>query len=606
MTLAAGYVMGLVVVALVLFAIDALRIDVVALILLLLLTIPSRWIEGLLTADEAVAGFGSTTIVVLIALFILTAGIIRTGVVERLGLRLAAIGSTRPVGFSRFLVLAVAAISAFVSNTVTTAVFLPLALGASKRAKFPASKILIPIAFASILSGTMTVIGTSTNLVVAGQMRRLGMEPLGFFEMTKVASVIAVIGIFYLIFVAPRLIPDRGQAEVDKPGPDRKFRTEVVVAPKSKLAGKTLAQLGLSDVMDLFVVHIRRRSRRVPRPFAHDRIQPGDEIVVEGRASEILAVKDVAGMDIKPDVKADTKRAEHEDKKDPKQEQRIVEAMVLPRSPLVGKSLSDAGFREETGLTVLGVHSTRRDPKVEKLSDRTLRASDVLLLQGTQKHIEELPHESLLVLDDVSGHHPRSPRGIVAATIFIACMALGASGTFALPIALLLGVLAMIVTRCLTPEEAYASVDWRLLVMIGAMFAFGAAMEKSGAAAWIAGGIVEHVSPYGSYAVLASFFIVTILLSQPMSNQAAALVVLPVAVHTAHQLGMNPRSIVIAVTLAASCSFLTPLEPACLLVYGPGRYRFIDFARIGFPLTLIMFVISMLLVPVFWPLQAAS
>jgi di/tricarboxylate transporter len=255
---------------------------------------------------------------------------------------------------------------------------------------------------------------------------------------------------------------------------------------------------------------------------------------------------------------------------------------------------------------VLGVHSARKDPKVEKLSERKLRASDVLLLQGTPEDIEGLPQESLLVLEDVSGHHPRSPRGIVAATIFVACMVLGATGVFALPIALLIGVLALIVTRCLDPEEAYAAVDWRLLVMIGAMFAFGTAMEKSGAAAWIAAGIVEHVSPLGWRAVLASFFVITILLSQPMSNQAAALVVLPVAVHTANQLGMNPRTVVIAVTLAASCSFLTPLEPACLLVYGPGRYRFIDFARIGFPLTVIMFVIAMLLVPVFWPLAPAS
>lgn len=603
MTLAAGYVMGLVVVALILFAIDALRVDVVALILLLLLTVPSRWIEGLLTADEAVAGFGSTTIVVLIALFVLTAGIIRTGVVERLGLRLAAIGGTRPVGFSRFLVLAAAAISAFVSNTVTTAVFLPLAMGASRRAKISPSKILMPIAFASIMTGTMTVIGTSTNLVVAGQMKKLGMEPLGFFEMTPVAAVIAGVGLVYLIFVAPRFIPDRGAAEGTKIGAQRTFRTEVVVTPESRLAGKSLAQLGLSDVMDLFVVHIRRRSRRVPRPFARDtdktdKLEPGDEIVVEGTSSEILSVKDVAGMDIKPEVKlSEPTHGEG---------MRIVEAMVLPGSPLVGKSLTDAGFRDETGLTVLGVHSARKDPKVEKLSQRRLRASDVLLLQGTPKDIEGLPQESLLVLEDVSGHHPRSPRGIVAASIFIACMVLGATGTFALTVALLIGVLAMIVTRCLTPEEAYASVDWRLLVMIGAMFAFGAAMEKSGAAAWIAAGIVEHVSPLGSRAVLASFFVITILLSQPMSNQAAALVVLPVAVATANQLGMNPRSIVIAVTLAASCSFLTPLEPACLLVYGPGRYRFIDFARIGFPLTVIMFVIAMLLVPVFWPLTAAA
>jgi di/tricarboxylate transporter len=509
-------------------------------------------------------------------------------------LRLASIGSTRPVAFSRFLVLAASAVSAFVSNTVTTAVFVPLAIGASKRAKIPASKILLPIAFASILTGTMTVIGTSTNLVVAGQMIRLDMKPLGFFEMTPVGAVIAVFGLTYLVFVAPRLTPDRGLAEEERAGSQRTFRTEVVVAPQSHLVGKTLAQLGLGNVMDLFVVHIRRRRRRVQDPFPTDRVRAGDEIVVEGRAKDILSVKDVAGMDIKPDTKLGTEDAQAA-------QRRIVEAMVLPGSPLVGKSLRDAGFHEETGLTVLGVHSAAGRATADKLSRLRLRANDVLLVQGLPEDIDALP-ESLLVLEDVSSHHPRSPKGWLAATIFAGTMVLGASGILGLPVAFLIGVVAMVATRCLSAEEAYAAIDWRLLVMIAAMFAFGRAMETSGAAEWVAKGIVEHVQPYGMRAVLAAFFVVTIVLSQPMSNQAAALVVLPVAVQTAHLLGMNPRALVIAVTFAASCSFLTPLEPACLLVYGPGRYRFFDFVRVGFPLTVIMFVIAMILVPVFWPL----
>ncbi len=594
MTPATMYVLCLLVVALALFAIDALRVDVVALILILLLTIPGRWIKGLPTPEEALAGFGSTTIIVLVSLFVLTAGVIKTGVVERLGLRLASIGSTRPLAFSRFLVLAAGLVSAFVANTVTTAVFVPLAIGASKRAKFPASKILMPIAFASILTGTMTVIGTSTNLVVAGQMNRLGLEPLGFFEMTPVGAVIAVVGMLYLLFLAPKLTPDRGSAEAEHVGSQRKFRTEVVVTPESKLVGKTLAQLGLANVMDLFVVHIRRRTSRVRHPFPTDEVRAGDEIVVEGRAQDILSVKDVAGMDIKPEAKLSAEEPSGTQK-------RIVEAMVLPRSSLVGKSLREAGFHEETGLTVLGVHSARAPGTSEKLSDQRLRATDVLLLQGPPEDIDDLP-DSLLVLEDVSGHHPRSPRGWIAALIFAATMALGASGVLPLAIAFLAGVLAMVISRCLTAEEAYEAVDWRLLVMIAAMFAFGRAMETSGAAEWIARGIVEHVSAYGPHAVLASFFVLTIVLSQPMSNQAAALVVLPVALQTAHLLNMNPRALVIAVTFAASCSFLTPLEPACLLVYGPGRYKFSDFARVGFPLTVIMFVIAMFLVPVFWPL----
>jgi di/tricarboxylate transporter len=593
MTLAAAYVLCLMVVALVLFALDFLRVDVVALILLLLLTVPGHWIPGLLSAEQALAGFGSGTIMVLIALFILTAGVVKTGVVERIGLRLAALGGSRPVALSRLVILSAAAISAFVSNTLTTAVFVPIVIGASRRANVPASKLLMPLAFASILSGTITLIGTSTNLIVSGELPRHGLAPLGFFEMAPVGIVVAVVGLAYLIFLAPRLIPDRGAADAAKPASARKFRSEVVVTPKSPLAGKTLAQLRLGDILSLFVVNVRGRSRRKPRP--HDRLREGDELVIEGNAQDILSVKDLAGMEIKPEVELSDPAAKTPDT-------RIVEAMIMPRSNLVGRTLGDARFHESTNLTVLALHAAHQNRKVENISSWALRPSDVLLLQGKNEDIERLSSENVLLLEDVSAHHPRSPKGTLAAAVFIGAMVLGATGVLALPVAFLAGVLGLVLTKCLSPEEAYAAVDWRLLVMIGAMMAFGKAMETSGASAWTAGLVVDHVSPLGGMAVMAAFFLLTMLLSQPMSNQAAVLIVLPIAVATAQKMGLDPRSIVITVTLAASCSFLTPLEPSCLLVYGPGRYRFFDYARAGLPLTLIAFVATMLLVPIFWPM----
>jgi di/tricarboxylate transporter len=593
MTLAIGYVLALMLVTLVLFASDALRVDVVALIVLLSLTIPSKWIPGLLSADEALAGFGSDTIVVLIALFVLTAGVIKTGVVERIGLRLASLGSSRPVAFSRCIILAAGMVSAFVSNTLTTAVFLPLVIGASGRAKIPASKLLMPLAFASILTGTITVIGTSTNLVVSGQLDKYGLAQLGFFELAPVGGAIAFVGMLYLLFVAPRLIPDRGAADAKKPAAGRTYRSEIVVTKKSPLAGKTLAQLRLGDVLSLFVVNIRRSTRRILHPWQTDELREGDELVIEGSAQDILSVKDVTGIDIKSDAELTS---------DKTSDTRMVEAMVVPRSPLVGRSLRAARFRETTGLTVLALHSAHEHRTVDKISTWRLRASDVLLLQGKNEDLERLPEESLLLLEDLSAHHPRSVKGTTAAAIFIGSMVLAATGALSLPIAFLLGVLALVVTNCVTPEEAYAAVDWRLLLMIGSMMAFGAAMQKSGASAWIAGLVVEHVSPLGGVAVMAAFYLLTMGLSQPMSNQAAALIVLPIAIETARTLGVDPRTLVITVTLAASCSFLTPLEPSCLLVYGPGRYRFSDYARAGFPLTAIAFVLAMLLVPLFWPL----
>jgi len=591
MTLAAAYVLILTVVALVLFASDFLRVDVVALILLLALTIPQRWIPELLSPQEALTGFGSETIVVLISLFILTEGVIRTGVVERLGLRMASFGGSRPAAFARLILVSAAAVSAFVSNTLTTAVFMPLVIGASRRAKMPASKILMPLAFASILTGTMTVIGTSTNLVVTGFLKQLGMEPLGFFEMTPVGAVIAAIGMVYLLFLAPRLLPDR-EAAVESGAPDRKFAAEVIVDEKSPFAGKTLAQLRLGDVMDLIVVGVRRSTRKLLQLRDDAKLEEGDELIVEGRAQDILSVKDVAGISIKPETK-------HEPESAREDSSRMVEAMILPRSNLVGRTLAGMRFSHVSGFTVLGIHTAGAKGDVRKISQRQLRPSDVLLLKGNADDFDRLP-KGMLLLEDVSAHHPRSQKGPLSAAIFAGAIALGASGLLALPIAFLLGVLLLLLTRCLRAEEAYASVDWRLLVLIGVMLAFGTAVVKTGASGWLAQLVVDHVSPFGGYAVMAAFYVLTMVLSQPMSNQAAALIVLPIAVETARTLNLDPRPLVIAVTLAASCSFLTPLEPACLLVYGPGRYRFSDFMRVGFPLTLIAFVTSMIMVPLLW------
>lgn len=279
------------------------------------------------------------------------------------------------------------------------------------------------------------------------------------------------------------------------------------------------------------------------------------------------------------------------------------EAMVLPRSRFAGRTLKESRFREQTGLTVLAIHSAGGPDRIEKLSDIQVNPSDVLLLQGTVDALERLGEQrDLLILEDVSAHHPKRRKAPLAAAIFAVSILAGVTGLVPLVIAFIAGGALLVMTRCMTAQDAYESVDWRLMVMIGCMIAFGLGMEKSGTATFLSDLIVRHVSPLGSTALLAAFFIVTVLLTQPMSNQAAALVILPVAIGVANKLGLNPRTFVMCVTFAASCSFLTPLEPSCVLVYGPGRYRFLDFARVGFPLTVLVFVVSMLLVPVIWPL----
>jgi len=599
MTWDIAYLLALLVVALVLFSRDVLPLDVVALILLLLLVLP----PGLLTATEALAGFGSETIVTLASLFVLTAGVTRTGCVERLGLRIAGLGREHPVALIRLLLVGATAISAWISNTVTTAAMLPLALGSAQRAGLPVSRVLMPLAFATILASGVTVISTSTVLVVAGELPKYGLPTIGFFEMTPVALVIMAVGLLYLIFVAPRLIPERTAAGdttesatgvVDRYAL-RTYLTEAIISPGSPMAGQRLGESRLGEAIDLVVVGLRRGETRILAPRPGVLLAEGDILLLEGRAKDVLAIKDAAGIEIKPEMALSDPDFVSEDV-------RMVEALVLPRSDLLGGTLEDVRFRQRTGITVLGIHSSGVGRARKPLSRHRLEAGDILLLQGHRRDLERLDDDNLLQLEDKSGHHPRTPKATIAASVFIGAILLASSGLLPMSIALLLGMPALILTRCLTTEEAYESIDWRLLVMIAAMMAFGSAMSKTGTADWLAGLVVTWISPLGGLAVLAAFFVLTVVLTQPMSNQAAALVLLPVAVQTAAVMGIEPRPLVMSVTFAASCSFLTPLEPSCVLVYGPGGYRFFDFVRVGGLLTVVVFAIAMLLIPLFWPL----
>jgi di/tricarboxylate transporter len=588
-----AYVLALLVVALVLFAWDVLSVDIVGLLVVLLLAG-----GGVLKPDEALSGFGNETILLLISLFVLTAGIVRTGVVERVGLWLASIGAGKPASLTRIILGSAAAVSSVLSNTVTTAVFLPIMIGVARRSAVALSRVLMPLAFATILAGSVTLIGTSTNLVISSQLSRYGLKPIGFLELAPVGLGITVFGLLYLFYLAPRLMPDRGEREMTDRYDLRRYLSEALIQPGSRLAGKSLAESQLGSAMNLNVVGIVRGKRRTLAPGPHATLAENDILIIEGKAEDILSVKDAGGIEIRADVKP-----ELSDRDLQSEQIRMKEAMVLPLSRFAGRTLKESRFREQTGLTVLAIHSAGGPDRIEKLSGIRVNPSDVLLLQGTVEALDRLAGQGdLLILDDVSAHHPRRRKASLAAAIFVISILAGVTGLVPLVLAFIGGGVLLVISKCMTPQEAYESVDWRLMVMIGCMISFGLAMEKTGTASFLSELIVRHVSGLGSTALLASFFVFTVLLTQPMSNQAAALVVLPVAIGVANKLGLNPRSFVMCVTFAASCSFLTPLEPSCVLVYGPGRYRFFDFTRVGLPLTALVFVVSMLLIPVIWPL----
>jgi di/tricarboxylate transporter len=427
-------------------------------------------------------------------------------------------------------------------------------------------------------------------------MTEYGLEPLGMFELTPVGLPILAIGLIYMFFIGIRIIPVR-ETVIEEFSDFRvtTYLTETVILPESPLVGKTLGDSGLGRDLDLTVLRIVRGERDYLAPRSDLKLLGGDVLVVEGHKDEILKIRQTAGIDIKADVKLSDPSLQTGD-------YRLVEAVLLPKSPLVGRTLKGLSFRERFGLQVLAIN--RHGETIHhKISEARLQLGDILLLQGNQSNIRALQEDNTFrILGWIDRKAPNQRRAPLAIAGFAGALFLGTIELVPLTVAVFLGVLFVFLTRCITPEEAYREVEWRALILIGCMLGVGGALEYTGAAEYLASVIVRIVGTSNPIYLLGGFFILTLLLTQPMSNQAAAAVILPIAIQTATQLNLNPRAFAVMIAVAASCSFLTPLEPACLLVYGPGNYRFFDFIKVGSILSLIIFMLALLLVPAFWPL----
>src|SRR5215212_6316735 len=584
-------------VAVALFATERIPIDIVTILLVIALVV-----TGVLTASEAFAGFGNDIVITISGLFILTGGLVKTGVIDVIGRRLHKIAGGNEFRLTVLVMVVAAASAAVLKNTTTTAMFVPVVLGMCARARVPPSKLMMPLAFGAILGGTCTLIGTSTNLAVSGAITRYGMQPFSMFELTPVGVAIVAVGLLYMLLVGLRLLPRRGGAEeLTEQYHIREYMSEVLVLPGSPLVGKTLAEANVGDELDLTVVGILRGKQSRIAPSANERIEAEDLLLVQGRIEDILRVKNETGIEIKADFKLSDQVLESGDVE-------LFEATVLRGSDFNGRTLKGLQFRQRFQLTVLAVNR-HGVALLSKISTLPLRFGDVLLVQGKREHIEQLVMDGhLLLLEEVSERRGRATKrrwALLAFGVFL-FFSITHPPQVPLAVAVLFGVLILLVTRAIRTQEIYDLIEWRLIVLIAGMISFGTALEKSGADKYLADLIVQFVGGYGGTAVLAGFFILTVALTQPMSNQAAALVVVPIAVKTAISLGLNPRTFAVIVTYAASCSFLTPLEPACVLIFTPGRYRFFDFVKVGSILTVAVFAVVMLLVPTVWPMTQSA
>lgn len=587
----------LLVVAIILFATEKIPVDVVGLLLVMALVITQ-----VLTVQEAVAGFGNEIIITIAGLFVLIGGLTKTGLVDMIGRRVGQLAGNNVFILTALIMILAAASASLLKNTTTTAMFLPIVIGLAAKTGIAPSKLLMPLAFGAILGGSCTLIGTSTNLAVSGSIQRYGQAPFTMFELAPVGIVTLLAGLVYMLVIGRRLLPDRGGGEsLTEQYRMREYISELLVLPDSPLEGKTLAEANLTQNLDLNVLGIiRSDGEKINAPSASERIRRRDMLIVEGTMPDILHVKEEAGLEIKPDFLLSDTELEGGSVE-------LFEVLVLRNSRLANRTLKSLAFRERYNLTVLAINRHGRT-FVNKLSAIELNFGDVLLVQGRRAGLDLLAgDEDILVLEDLSATaNTRFEKRKWAVAAFLLFLALSLSGVLLgfhipLPLAVLAGVMLLLVTETVYHRELYSLIDFRVLVLIGCMMSFGVAMESTGADKFLAALINEQLGQYGPNAVLAGFFGLTVALTQPMSNQASALVVLPVAVQSAVALGVNPRTFIIAITYAASFSFITPLEPASVLVYTPGHYRFMDFVKIGSILTVIVFALAIVLVPVFWP-----
>jgi len=566
--------------ALISFIFEWLPVDITAITVTVVLMV-----LGLVTPEEGISGFGNNATITVMAMFILSAGISKTGVIQIIKRVLMSWGGESLERQIFTMGILVGPVSAFINNTAIVAIFLPLIEDWSKQKKISASKLMIPLSYATVMGGMMTLLGTSTNILASGTSQRLGFREFHLFEFTKLGIITFSLGLLYLTFVAPRILPSRKSltGSFDEDYGLKDYISEVVVTPRSPLIGKTVRFSELQKKFDIGVLELIRGQTRFTQPLSDKVLDAGDILVVRGSRENLLQIREENGLDIVPDVKFQENGLESSLQSG---EEEIAEVLLLSNSRLSGSTLRELRFRERYNATVLAI---RRGEELvyERLGRIPLRFGDVLLVQGPRQSFLGLQTtREMLVIEQRDATTYRQNKAWITIAILI-CVVLSAALEIApILVSAWVGVVLMIITGCLKPGEIYGAIRWDVIFLLAGLIPLGIAMEKSGATAWLADQLVAIGGDLSGYWILVFFYLVTALLTEILSNNATVVLMIPVAVEVAKALSLNPFAFMFAVTFAASNSYMTPIGyQTNTMVYGPGGYRFLDFTRVGAPLT---------------------
>ncbi|WP_300434942.1 SLC13 family permease [Christiangramia sp.] len=580
-------VLGLLVVAIILFATEKISVDIITISLLVVLSL-----TGILTPAEAFAGFSSDFMIILASIFVISGALSETGLLDKLGSKLIK-GIKSKSLFIAYTMLITGSFSAFMNNTTVTALVTGPVVGMCRKLNISPSKVLIPVAYSSILGGTCTLIGTSTNVAVSGYIASVGLEPLHFFEIFWIGLILSTVGIIFMLLFWKKLLPDREKGSYTEEYKIKQYLSEIVILEGSSLIGERAFSSELAKWNVRIIKIIREKDEIIPNHAT--KLQLSDILLVECKVDDLIKVKEHSGLKVLADT-IDNEEIQSD-------KIRLMEVLVTPGSPFVKRTLIETRFRQNYDLVVLAIH--RFDGVIsQKIGSLKLNIGDVLLVQGTEEAVNAIKNSTeFSVMGDFRVNMFKERKGIFSVIIFILAIIAGSLELVPLSIAFLTAALVTVIVGAIPAERAYEIMNWKLLILIGGMSAFGTAMHNSGASEFLANNIINILGGMGTLWVLTGFVVLVILLTQPMSNAAAALVILPVAMDAAAILQADPRSFAIAIMLGASVSLITPFEPSCILVYGPGKYKFMDFIKAGVPLTSILILLILILVPIFWPLK---
>jgi di/tricarboxylate transporter len=585
--------------AFILLLTERIRIDLTAVLIIIALAT-----TGLLSPEEALSGFSSEPAIIIAAVFVLSESLFRTGVSDRLG---QWIGRLAGQGYNRMLsviMLAVSGLSAFTHHVTMTAIMLPVTLRLSQEQNISPSRLLMPMSFAASLGTAITIIGAPAFLIADGVLRQAGQPGLGIFTIAPIGLAISVAGLLFMLLLGRFLLPDYRSGD----SPEERFRldgyyTELVIMENSPLIGQTIGEIEANESQHFRVVGWLQQGRNQDRPFGDKLVQEGDIFLVRTTPDELAAIQDTPGVALHPIVQY----SEAMEKKSSGGEDgetiadRLIQAVVAPASDLIGRTIGQVDFRQQYGAVVIGLWRRRGWLQTE-LSRVKLRAGDVLvLLSGEEALARMAGHHSFLMLVPFQGQPRRRHKAPLAGLIMLATILLAAFNVLPITIALLAGAAAVVLTGCLTLRQAYQSIDVRIYVFIAGAIPLGLAMTQTGTADLLAGWIQRAVGGWSPTAILLLLFLTAAVITQLMSDSATTALLAPVALALAQILNQPPEPYVITVAMAAVASFFTPIgHHGNLLIYGPGRYQFSDFLRVGTPLTLLVALIVVLLVQFLW------